>query len=493
MVHAPASLAAAQLAPLEGAAGRSVVTSGARSFLWLAVHLPDLDAAAKSFPADSLATEADRADRTAAAAATLNALAHAALRFTSVVSVQSPAAVLLELSGSVRLFGGLEPIRQALLAHMQRRGLHGRLVAAPAALAALWLARAGGPDALDRRRLAGCLAPLPLTVTGWPDAVISLLADMGVRTVGDCLRLPRDGFTRRAGKEYLRELDVALLRVQQPRPLFQPADRIELEQQLPVESCDLHLLIQAADRLLQRAVVVLRQKQVRMTGMQFRFHHRNRPPTHSSLTLVEPVDEPERLHALMRDRFERIALPAPVRAITLRSGRLLAKQFRDASLFDSVTNAEQTVEAERNLLERFLGRLGGRRVRGVALAADHRPERACIDLPAAQVPTADSHAATSSTAAGTAGLAGLSPSRNGRMLPRDRPLWLLQTAQLLNPGHGWVWLSGPERIDAGWWDGEDAQRDYYTIRTAQGQRLWVYRDRRDRSGAGRWYLHGLFG
>ncbi len=489
MVHAPASLAAAQLAPLDGAAGRSVVTSGARNLLWLAVHLPDPDVAASPFAAAFPATETDEADRAAATAATLNALAHVALAFTPVVSLQPPAAVLLELSGSVRLFGGLEPIRQALLARMQRRGWHGRLVAAPTALAALWLARAGGTDASDPQRLAGCLAPLPLTVTGWPDAVITLLADMGVRTVGDCLRLPRDGFTRRAGREYLRELDVALLRVQQPRPLFQPAERIELEQQLPVESCDLQLLMQAADRLLQRAVVVLRQKQVCMTGMQFRFHHRHQPPTHSSLTLVEPVDELERLRALMRDRFERIALPAPVRAITLRSGRLLAKQFRDASLFDSVTNAEQAVEAERHLLERLLGRLGGRRVRGVALAADHRPERACVDLQAAQVPASNSNGAVGSTAAGKAVLP---PSWRGPMVPRDRPLWLLQTAQPLDPGRGWIWLSGPERIAAGWWDGEDAQRDYYTVRTAQGQRLWVYRDRRG-SGAGAWYLHGLFG
>jgi protein ImuB len=50
--------------------------------------------------------------------------------------------------------------------------------------------------------------------------------------------------------------------------------------------------------------------------------------------------------------------------------------------------------------------------------------------------------------------------------------------------------SGPERIETGWWDGKDAARDYYTVLTASGERLWVYRQR---GGRRDWYLHGIFG
>jgi len=46
-----------------------------------------------------------------------------------------------------------------------------------------------------------------------------------------------------------------------------------------------------------------------------------------------------------------------------------------------------------------------------------------------------------------------------------------------------------ERIESGWWDGEDIRRDYYRVEGPHGSRWWVYRDLRD---AG-WYLHGLFG
>ena len=56
--------------------------------------------------------------------------------------------------------------------------------------------------------------------------------------------------------------------------------------------------------------------------------------------------------------------------------------------------------------------------------------------------------------------------------------------------HGSLVLEdGPERIEAGWWDGDDVRRDYYVARSRRGMRLWVFRERR----SGRWYLHGLFG
>ena len=53
----------------------------------------------------------------------------------------------------------------------------------------------------------------------------------------------------------------------------------------------------------------------------------------------------------------------------------------------------------------------------------------------------------------------------------------------------WVFLDGPERIEAGWWDGKKVRRDYYMARNPEGQTVWVYRDWQQH---GRWFLHGLF-
>jgi protein ImuB len=47
-------------------------------------------------------------------------------------------------------------------------------------------------------------------------------------------------------------------------------------------------------------------------------------------------------------------------------------------------------------------------------------------------------------------------------------------------------LAGPERIESGWWDGDDAKRDYFIARLSDGALGWVYREE------GQWFLHGLF-
>ena len=50
-------------------------------------------------------------------------------------------------------------------------------------------------------------------------------------------------------------------------------------------------------------------------------------------------------------------------------------------------------------------------------------------------------------------------------------------------------VAGPERIEAGWWDGDEVRRDYYVAENAHGETYWIFREHRDTSA---WYLHGVF-
>ena len=56
-------------------------------------------------------------------------------------------------------------------------------------------------------------------------------------------------------------------------------------------------------------------------------------------------------------------------------------------------------------------------------------------------------------------------------------------------------LSGPERIEAGWWDASLAERDYFIAQAAGGALVWIYRARLPLSVAGQegWFLQGRFG
>jgi protein ImuB len=50
-------------------------------------------------------------------------------------------------------------------------------------------------------------------------------------------------------------------------------------------------------------------------------------------------------------------------------------------------------------------------------------------------------------------------------------------------------ISRTERIEAGWWDGNGVQRDYYIASDDRGRMFWLYRERL----SGDWFLHGFFG
>ena len=163
-------------------------------------------------------------DRGAEAAA-VERLAAWAGQFTSLVSIELPRALLLEIQGSLRLFGGVECLGEALDAGVSALGFRPRRAVAPTPRAALWLARgADGVVVTEAAALAARLAGLALVHTGWPERVLGALREMGVERVGECLRLPRDGFARRLGRECLSDLDRALGRRPEPRVRYRPPE-----------------------------------------------------------------------------------------------------------------------------------------------------------------------------------------------------------------------------------------------------------------------------
>ncbi len=79
----------------------------------------------------------------AAEAAALAAVATWATQFTPTVALAPPDAVLVEIGGSLRLFGGLPKLTARLSAGVRDLGYAARLAQAPTPTAALLFARAG--------------------------------------------------------------------------------------------------------------------------------------------------------------------------------------------------------------------------------------------------------------------------------------------------------------------------------------------------------------
>ena len=429
-----------------------------------------------------------------AEAVLLERLARWGTQFTPWVSLEPPQALLAEVRGSLGLFGGAASLRRRAVQELRGQGLRAVAALAPTPRSALWLARTGLEVAVESvDELPSFAARLPLACLGWPQPAMQVLATLGARSVADLARLPRDGFARRFGPALLDELDEGFGRRSQPRRRAVLPERFDDALELPAESASSGLIGLALDRLLGRLQDFLRDRSGGVRGLVVGFRHRGMPPTRLRLGLARPDDDARHLATLLRERLAHTPLPAPVISLRMRSTAVVPLELRAGSL-PGETRRDADPEAAARLLERLRARLGTEAVFSVRLAPEHRPEfawrvaePALPDTSAGSLPRST---ATSRSARQEAVMAGAS------MTPR--PLWMLAEPQRLQESDGsprheggpLELVSGPERIESGWWDSRDVRRDYYVAMGRGGVRLWIYRER---DPGGGWWLHGVFG
>ncbi|NNC76689.1 MAG: DNA polymerase Y family protein [Woeseiaceae bacterium] len=399
-------------------------------------------------------------------------------QFSSFVSIPAGNVLLLEIAGSLRLFGGLQSLRQQVSRGLDEQGFTASLAIAPTPLAATWLARGGRRACVrDASNLLKVLRRLPLHCLDWPAGITESLSGMGIANIGDCLRLPREGFARRFGARRLLELDRAIGRLPDPRTSWRAPEHFCADYEMTEEQSDRELLFAICHELLARYEKFLLMRQLGTQRLTFTFYHLKAAATKLSLGFTQADRSAKRWSDLLGIRFERVSLPEPVIAVRLEGGHTQALQANSGHLAfqGRDTNAERYSMTQ--LAERLSARIGDHSVRGVTSVAEHRPHYAWRprNLLASKVNEA------------------LSLVRHGL----KRPLWMLPEPAPLSDEEGYplhlgrlTLLEGPERLETGWWDENGIARDYYTAVNPRGMRLWVFRNR---SAETNWYLHGFFG
>jgi protein ImuB len=456
--------------------------------LWLALYCPTrptADNEAASPPDNSPCrrspvtqgegAQSETAARTAAFPTP--ALACWAGRFTPHVNL-APAALRLEIAGSLRLFGGLPALLQRVREDLSVMDIAAQLAVAATPLAALWLARAGSSEARSGVNAAICpdlattraaLAAVPLTALELPPPLARRVEGFGLRRIGDVLALPRASIGARIGKSFVIDLARALGEIADPQPCFVFPERFEqgLELPAPVEAAP--VLLFAARRLIAALAGWLAARNAAVREIECLIDHGHGANTSVPIAFSAPVHTAARIEHVLKERLDTLVLSAPARALRLHAPEPQTREDRNHVLFDG---AGQRHEALAELMDRLVARLGPQAVQGLACHADHRPElasRAHADKPVLKSMTTT--------------------------VP-PRPLWLVDPPEALRETHGRPQLGGPlallaapERIESGWWDGFDARRDYFIAIDRESRWLWIFRDSRPPGG---WFLHGWF-
>jgi protein ImuB len=400
-------------------------------------------------------------------------------QFTPIVSAVPPDGLLLEVKGSLKLFGGVDELLNRVRRGLRDLGYRSTIAVAPTPAAATALARAERQRTVfSKEELPNVLGSLPLEVLRLAPKQLAVLNSIGARSIGDCLRLPRGGLGRRTAPKVVDIFARLIGRLPDPRPRFELPRLFQNRLELPWETSNAQSLGAAGERLLHELVGYLRSCASMTRRLRWSLSYAGGRAVHFQLELTQASREQAHFALLLREQLSRIQLDGPIRGIALYVDDITPDRTAgEDDLFKH--RREGTGEDWPGFLDRLRARLGEQAVRGLQRIADHRPECAWRW----------SHARAHDNTAARA------PDRVVSRAP-ERPAWLMRRPIRLQTQQGHLHINGPlhllegrERIETGWWDGKPIGRDYFIAANPSGARLWIYREL---SGERNWYLHGIF-
>lgn len=389
--------------------------------VWIGVHPPS---SVPSPPALHLAQPMSTVAGTSADAVTdqdasVLAIASALLRFTPMLAIAPESVILMDVTASLRLFGGIRALRvqmrRVLAMFVQADEASSAvtatttvmpIVAVAASGPAAWmLARSGqGGSALTARSLRRALARVPLGVSPPARPFADWFRELGCVTLADLRRLPRIGLKKRCSPallDWLDQLDDGCARYRwlELPPTF------DAGLELPDHVEHAPALQWAVQRLILQLCGWLAARQQDAAAFTLWLGHdryrvapwlrdpstRDRAHSHSTraepdpaagtrldIVLGEPGRDPDAMTRLAQERLNRLTLAASVISVRLQVSQLRAARAPSLDLFPEPGGTPQD---HAQLLALLAARLGADHVLVAAPQADHRPEWAARWIP----------------------------------------------------------------------------------------------------------------
>ena len=437
-----------------------------------------------------------------------------ALSFTPRVAL-SGNAVVLEVSGSLRLFGGLHKLAALLEANLhaffKQNSLVAQIIRAQAAtsliaIGRLHLLRAG-------QQLPPRVADMPMHTLTATHPHLAVLERTGCRTWGDLLGLPRDGVARRFGAPLLAALDQA--RGALPEAYTWRVLPEQFDQKIELDALVIHTpaLMTGVNALLVQLHAWLLGRQSGLCALKLIWHldKRRDVPFRSELVVrtAQPAQDLQHVARLISERLNQVMLSASVHSITLASLETVSLRDAAAATASLLIEPKQQGVSSSQFIERLSARLGPASVEVWQPQADHRPEAMQRWVTAETIASATKSGSANTRIHSINDVKGI---KNTEKVPKTDalfPTWLLRQPLKLASKAGaplhqgaLVKLAGPQRLEATGWllaDSSDilpALRDYFIYRSSQGVLLWIYSERlaltqRDQVQR-EWYLQGIF-
>jgi protein ImuB len=454
--------------------------------------------------------------------------------------------VKIEITGSAHLWGGEAELAADLARRLARQGITHRLAIADtiggAWATARYAAGENAPVIVSPEKTREAIAPLPIAALRLDPATVQGLHRIGLRCVGDVIKMPRDALARRFGPDEFgntigRRLDQAFGELPEPlSPLGEaPTRRVRLSFAEPIS--DPADLARAAERLTHDLVARLAREGMGVRRLDLGFHRVDARVEHIRIGTARPSRDPAHLAKLMIGKLDTIdpglgiedAILAAYAVDKLPAEQLESPLPRTAALPTPASGEGVGVRGGDKdtapLFDRIGARIGLDALARLAPRACHIPERASVAMPLADHPHPPASVEADSLSrhppvkpgegkVGVGADAPQKPPRPIRLFAPPEPVeafWVLPD----DPPFRFTWrrrphrvaqADGAERIAEEWWrpDGQlidaagdppwspGAIRDYYRVEDETGRRFWLFRAGLPGDPPPRWFIHGIF-
>lgn len=416
----------------------------------------------------------------------LKGLAEWCLRYTPLVMVDPPDALLLDVTGCTHLKGGEIEFLKDMVSRLRALGYTIRPGMADTIGCAWAVARCAEsglvvPPGSQRN----ALMPLPPASLRLGLDLLIKLRELGFYQVGSFIHLPKSVLKRRFGGNMVLRLYQALgqeaeflLPLKEPVPYSERIGLLEPIRTREVIETTVHALIDTLCKRLYGEGLGLRNAVLtycRIDGKSGQL----------SIGTNHPSQRTDHIFKLFALQFDQVAPGLGIELFILDAPKTEPATDKQNLLWNGKPSADSEEVAE--LLDNVGARVGKDHIHRYLPQEHHWPERAVGN---------------------TADLTQMPES----YWPEDRirPVQLLEPpeaieAMALTPDyaprqfvyrqerHIIVSADGPERISHEWWVEDGGYRDYYVAEDEEGMRYWLFGTPNDQPGqTRRWFIHGYF-
>jgi protein ImuB len=315
----------------------------------------------------------------------LESLARWMARFSPAVAVEPPDALMLDVTGSERLFRGMDRLARLASEALTRLNIGHGIAIAPTPGAAWALASFGRGGVFSPDQVPDALAPLPVEALRLEAGLADAFRALGVETVGQLMRLPRESLPARFGLSVLTRLDQALGR--SPEPLVPVVYSEPIVARFDFDGVvidSLETIWLVFQRLLAEVLAELRRRGCGARKLFADYLLPRAVPVRKTILLSRPTCDASSLFNLLRCATE-----------TVKQGDGFAGLRLSVPVFERLTHEQlhlldhesQAAENEMgHLIERLRVRLGHGAVLFAKLVESHLPEKAFRYAEAESVP-----------------------------------------------------------------------------------------------------------